>query len=103
MLLVYLTSGVCVEVPDAVSAEQRGARLVFLDADGVVVSSFQAQYVSAFTSDPVMVEAIEEELGSDAFLSKLIEQVSIASFDDFFALGSLERIEERLTQETVII
>ncbi|MBB3311643.1 histidine ammonia-lyase [Rhizobium sp. BK196] len=49
------------------------------------------------------VEAIEEELGSDAFLSKLIEQVPIASFDDFFALGSLERIEERLTQETVII
>ncbi|MBW9052010.1 aromatic amino acid lyase [Rhizobium mesosinicum] len=49
------------------------------------------------------VEAIEEELGSDAFLSKLIERVPIASFDDFFALGSLERIEERLTQETVII
>ncbi|MBB3460824.1 aromatic amino acid lyase [Rhizobium sp. BK377] len=49
------------------------------------------------------VEAIEEELGSDAFLSKLIEQVPIASFDDFFALGSLERIEERLTQETVTI
>jgi histidine ammonia-lyase len=49
------------------------------------------------------VEAIEEELGSDAFLSKLIDQVPIASFDDFFALGSLERIEERLTQEPAII
>jgi histidine ammonia-lyase len=49
------------------------------------------------------VEAIEEELGSDAFLSKLIEQVPIASFDDFFALGSLERIEERLTREPAII
>ncbi|RWX17206.1 histidine ammonia-lyase, partial [Rhizobium leguminosarum] len=43
------------------------------------------------------VEAIEEELGSDDFVSKLTEQVPIASFDDFFALGSLERIEERLT------
>ncbi|TBG01786.1 aromatic amino acid lyase [Rhizobium leguminosarum] len=43
------------------------------------------------------VEAIEEELGSDEFVTKLTEQVPIASFDDFFALGSLQRIEERLT------
>ncbi|KQV84190.1 aromatic amino acid lyase [Rhizobium sp. Root1220] len=49
------------------------------------------------------VEAIEEELGSDEFISKLIEQVPIASFDDFFALGSLERIEQRLTRESVVI
>jgi histidine ammonia-lyase len=42
------------------------------------------------------VEAIEEELGSDDFLAKLTEQVPIASFDDFFALGSPEPIEERL-------
>lgn len=49
------------------------------------------------------VEAIEEELGSDEFISKLIEQVPIASFDDFFALGSIERIEERLTRESAII
>ena len=65
MLLVYLTSGVCVEVPDAVSAEQRDERLVCLDAEGTVVSSFQAEYVSAFTSDPVMVEAIEEDVCED--------------------------------------
>ena len=65
MLLVYLTSGVCVEVPDAVSAERRDERLVCLDAEGNVVSSFQAQYVSAFTSDPVMVEAIEDEVCED--------------------------------------
>jgi len=65
MLLVYLTSGVCVEVPDAVSAEQRDERLVCLDAEGNVVSSFQAQYVSAFTTDPVMVEAIEDEVCED--------------------------------------
>lgn len=49
------------------------------------------------------VEAIEEELGSDAFVSRLIEQVPIAAFDDFFALGSLERIEQRLTRETATI
>jgi hypothetical protein len=65
MLLVYLTSGVCVEVPGAVSAEQRGERLVCLDADGAVLSSFQAKYVSAFTADPVMVEAIEEDVCED--------------------------------------
>ena len=65
MLLVYLTSGVCVEVPDAVSAEQRDERLVCLDAEGNVVSSYQAQYVSAFTTDPVMVEAIEDEVCED--------------------------------------
>ncbi|NKF30798.1 hypothetical protein HER21_30550, partial [Pseudomonas sp. BGM005] len=46
------------------------------------------------------VEAIEEELGSDEFLAKLIEQVPIASFDDFFALGSPEPIEERLASRT---
>jgi histidine ammonia-lyase len=49
------------------------------------------------------VEAIEEELGSDEFASKLIEQVPIAAFDDFFALGSLERIERRLTQDALVI
>ena len=65
MLLVYLTSGVCVEVPGAVSAEQRGERLVCLDAEGNVVSSFQAQYVIAFTADPDMVEAMEEEVCED--------------------------------------
>jgi histidine ammonia-lyase len=36
-------------------------------------------------------------------MSKLIEEVPIASFDDFFALGSLARIEQRLTQEPVAI
>jgi hypothetical protein len=65
MLLVYLTSGVCVEVPDAVVAQQTDGRLVCLDAKGNVVSSFQAEYVSAFTSDPVMVEAIEDEVCED--------------------------------------
>jgi histidine ammonia-lyase len=45
------------------------------------------------------VEAIEEELGSDDFVSRLIEQVPIASFDFFFALGSLRHIEARLRQE----
>ncbi|MDM9627345.1 aromatic amino acid lyase [Rhizobium sp. S152] len=49
------------------------------------------------------VEAIEEELGSDEFISKLIDNVPIASFDDFFALGSLERVEQRLTSEAVVI
>ena len=65
MLLVYLTSGVCVEVPGAVSAEQRNERLVCLDSDGNVVSSFQAQYVQAFTSDADMIDAIEEEVCED--------------------------------------
>jgi hypothetical protein len=65
MLLVYLTSGVCVEVPEAVSAEHRDERLVCLDSQGIIVSSFQAEYVSAFTSDPEMVETIEEEVCED--------------------------------------
>ena len=65
MLLVYLTSGVCVEVPDAVTAVHTDGRLVCLDDEGKVVSSFQAQYVSAFTTDPVMVEAIEDEVCED--------------------------------------
>jgi hypothetical protein len=65
MLLVYLISGVCVEVPGAVSAEQRGERLVCLDEAGNVVSSFQAQYVEAFTSDPDMAETILDEVCED--------------------------------------
>ncbi|NLS02038.1 aromatic amino acid lyase [Rhizobium sp. P32RR-XVIII] len=48
------------------------------------------------------VEAIEEGLGADAFVSKLIAEVPIASFDDFFALGSRERIEERLAGNPVL-
>jgi hydroxyethylthiazole kinase-like sugar kinase family protein len=54
-----------VEVPTAVRAEERDGRLVCLDQEGAVVSSFSAAYVSAFTSDPVMVEAIEEEVCDD--------------------------------------
>jgi len=65
MLLVYLTSGVCVEVPAAVSAEQRGDRLVCLDANGRVMCSFQARYVSAFTADPDMQETIKDEVCED--------------------------------------
>jgi len=65
MLLVYLTSGVCVEVPGAVAAEQRAERLVCLDTEGSVVSSFQAEFVQAFTSDPDMVEAIVDEVCED--------------------------------------
>ncbi len=45
------------------------------------------------------VEAIEEELASDDFISMLIEHTPIASFDDFFALGSVRRVEERWCQE----
>ncbi len=45
------------------------------------------------------VEAIEEELASDDFISMLIEHTPIASFDDFFALGSVKRVEERLCGE----
>ncbi|MEZ2130950.1 MULTISPECIES: aromatic amino acid lyase [unclassified Sinorhizobium] len=47
------------------------------------------------------VEAIEEELASDAFVSELIAQVPIVAFDDFFALGSVERIEDRLYRDTI--
>ncbi|TCL72168.1 aromatic amino acid lyase [Rhizobium sp. BK251] len=43
------------------------------------------------------VEAIEEDFGSDTFVSELISQVPILAFDDFFALGSLERVTERLS------
>ncbi|MGO4565271.1 aromatic amino acid lyase [Rhizobium sp. 2YAF20] len=45
------------------------------------------------------VEAIEEEMASDAFITSMISEVPIASFDDFFALGTLERIEERVSHE----
>jgi histidine ammonia-lyase len=47
------------------------------------------------------VEAIEEDLGSDVFISELIEQAPLVAFDDFFSLGSLSRIESRLPQEVV--
>jgi histidine ammonia-lyase len=47
------------------------------------------------------VEAIEEELASDDFISMLIEHMPISSFDDFFALGSVKRVEERLCREPI--
>ncbi|MGV1837614.1 aromatic amino acid lyase [Rhizobium rhizogenes] len=49
------------------------------------------------------VEAIEEELASEAFVSEMIAQQPILAYDDFFALGSLERVEERLYRDTVTI
>jgi histidine ammonia-lyase len=49
------------------------------------------------------VEAIEEELASEAFVSEMIAHKPILAYDDFFALGSLERLEERLYRDTVVI
>ncbi len=47
------------------------------------------------------VEAIEEELASDAFISELIEQAPLVAYDDFFSLGSVQRIEKRLQPDAI--
>ena len=47
------------------------------------------------------VEAIEEELASDAFVSELIEQAPLVAYDDFFSLGPVARIEKRLYPDAI--
>ena len=65
MILVYLNNGECIEVQDAISAEQRNGSLVCLDSDGYVTAAFPATDVESFTASDEMADAIKEEICED--------------------------------------
>ena len=65
MVLVYTTSGECVEIEEAVRAESTQTELRCFDATGCVVRSFNAKDITMFTNDPEMAEIISEEVCED--------------------------------------
>jgi len=62
MILVYLSGDECIEVPEAVSVDQRDGDFVCLDTRGRVVASFDQSKVEAFTSNPEIMDAILENV-----------------------------------------
>jgi len=65
MVLVYLVTGECVEIPEAMTCERDGDTLRCLDASGVVVRTFASREVSVFTNDPEVAELVREEMCED--------------------------------------
>jgi hypothetical protein len=65
MVLVYLNSGECIEVRDALRAERRNSVFVCLDSSGHVTASFQAADVESFTANEVIADALKEEVCED--------------------------------------
>ncbi len=65
MILVYLDSGECVEVPEGVAVSLRDGDFTCVDRQGKVLASFDQQRVEAYTSNPAIAEAIMDEVCED--------------------------------------
>ena len=65
MVLVYLTSGECIEVQAAWGAQRVNDSLVCTDVKGRHVASFVSQDVVAFTANPETAELMAEEVCDD--------------------------------------
>ena len=62
MMLVYLTTGECVELTLADRAQKDDEWLTCLDADGRTIAAFAVGAVEAFTSQAATAEKIKEEV-----------------------------------------
>jgi hypothetical protein len=62
MMLVYLTTGECVELTLADRAQKDDGWLTCLDADGRTIAAFAVGAVEAFTSQPVTAKTIKQEV-----------------------------------------
>jgi hypothetical protein len=65
MILIYLNSGECVEIPEAVAINERDGDFVCLDARGTVLATFEQEKVEAYTSNPEIAEAIMDAVCED--------------------------------------
>lgn len=65
MVLVYLATDECVEVPEARECRRDGEQLLCLDRFGHVVRAFPLNEVSVFTNDPETAELVKEEMCDD--------------------------------------
>ncbi len=65
MLMLYLTSGECIEIPEAESAERIENMLLCFDAQGLVVRALSLEDVSLYTSDPEKAALMLNELCED--------------------------------------
>ncbi|HXH23323.1 MAG TPA: hypothetical protein VNN10_14965 [Dehalococcoidia bacterium] len=61
MVLVYLKDGRCVEVANAVRAEEADGNLVCFDADSAPIATFAAAEVTAFTADDQTAALLKDE------------------------------------------
>jgi hypothetical protein len=65
MILVYLNSGECIEVPEAEAISQRDGDFVCVDGRGAVLATFDQEEVEAYTSNPEIAEAIMDTVCED--------------------------------------
>jgi hypothetical protein len=65
MILVYLSSGECIEVPEGVAVSQRDGDFVCVDGHGATLASFETDKVEAYTSNPEIAEAIMDAVCED--------------------------------------
>ena len=65
MVLIYLNTGECIEVQDAVKAELRNDNFVCLDVLGHTTATFAAGDVESFTANEQMAESFKEEVCED--------------------------------------
>jgi len=65
MILIYLSSGECIEVPEGVAISERDGDFVCVDATGAILASFDQEKVEAYTSNPEIAEAIMDAVCED--------------------------------------
>ncbi len=65
MVLVYLNSGECIEIQDAVRAERAGDKLICYDPAGSATATFDALEVETFTANEDVADQIKEEVCED--------------------------------------
>ena len=62
MILIYLITGECVEIPEAMATEAREGLINCLDAAGEVLTSFPIEDVEAFTRNVQIAELMKAEV-----------------------------------------
>jgi hypothetical protein len=65
MLLIYLKTGDCIEVRDAVRAERRNESLVCLDSDGHATATFPVSEVESYTGNDFIAISMKDEVCDD--------------------------------------
>jgi len=64
-MFLYMKNGDCIELEAAASAEKRNGLLVFLDSSGQTIHAFDSHSVEAYTADPGIIRALQDELCED--------------------------------------
>lgn len=65
MLLLYLTDGECIEVPEAVRVTREAGMLFCYDRQDNIVRAIDAERVAVYSTDPEIIEVVREEACND--------------------------------------